>query len=144
MRQSFLVLMRFSWNLLRELGTRLPIILGDSTILRENIYTLSSVSRRTDNQKSTKIGEPLTKNLRKLENRRLSCQSFSEILRISEIVWPETHQNLPLVMSVTLYSLKVLQILISPHPVWNYSLDWLSPCPTWKNRMFASMLTVQE
>jgi hypothetical protein len=80
--------------LLRELGTRLTIILGDSTILQENIYTLSSVSRRTTNQKSTKIGEPLTKNLQKLENRRLSCQSFSEILRISENVWPETRHNL--------------------------------------------------
>jgi hypothetical protein len=86
--------MRFSSNLLRELGTRLPIILGDSMILRENIYTLSSVSRRTTNQKSTKIGEPLTKSLRKLENCRLSCQSFSEILRILENVWPETRQNL--------------------------------------------------
>jgi hypothetical protein len=58
-----------------------------------NIYTLSSVSRRTANQKSTKIGELLTKNLQKMENRRLSCQSFSEILRILEIVWPELRQN---------------------------------------------------
>ncbi len=92
--------------LLRELGTRSPIILGDSTILRENIYTLSSVSRRTANQKSTKIGELLTKNLRKLENRRLSCQSFSEILRISEIVWPETHQNLKELSKIKGASLK--------------------------------------
>jgi hypothetical protein len=48
-----------------------------------NIYTLSSVSRRT-----------ITKNLRKLENCMLICQSFSEILRISENVWPETRQSL--------------------------------------------------
>jgi hypothetical protein len=40
------------------------------------------------------LGEPLTKNLPKLENRRLSCQSFYEILRISENVWPEMPQNL--------------------------------------------------
>jgi hypothetical protein len=30
----------------------------------------------------------------KLENRRLSCQSFSEILRILEQIWSETHHNL--------------------------------------------------
>ncbi len=48
-----------------------------------NIYTLSSVSWRTANQKSTKI-----------ENHRPSCQSFSEVLRILENVWPETLQNL--------------------------------------------------
>jgi hypothetical protein len=38
--------------------------------------------------------KPLTKNLRILENRQLSRQPFSEILRISETVWPETHKNL--------------------------------------------------
>jgi hypothetical protein len=39
-------------------------------------------------------GGPLTQKKGKLENRRLSCQSFSEILRISENVWYETHQYL--------------------------------------------------
>jgi hypothetical protein len=37
---------------------------------------------------------PLTQNKEKLENRELSCQSFLEILRISEKVWHETHQYL--------------------------------------------------
>jgi hypothetical protein len=84
----------------------LPIIIRDSTILQENIYTLSSVSQRTANQKSTKIGEPLTKNLQKLENHRLSCQSFSEILRISENVWPETHKKLKELSKIKGASLK--------------------------------------
>ncbi len=55
--------------LIRELVALLPIILGDSTILRE-IFTPWAAF----------FGEPLTKNLQKLENRRLSCQKFSEIL----------------------------------------------------------------
>ncbi len=40
------------------------------------------------------LGEPLTQNKEKLENRLLSCQSFSEIRRISEKDWYETHQYL--------------------------------------------------
>jgi len=43
---------------------------------------------------STFLGETLTQKIRKLENRWLKCQSFSEILRISEKVWHETLQNL--------------------------------------------------
>jgi hypothetical protein len=37
------------------------------------------------------LGEPLTQNKEKLENHVLSCQTFSEILQISENVWYETH-----------------------------------------------------
>jgi hypothetical protein len=40
------------------------------------------------------LGGLLTQKIGKLENCRLSCQSFSEILRISEKVWYETHQYL--------------------------------------------------
>jgi hypothetical protein len=38
------------------------------------------------------LGGPLTQKKGKLENRGLSCYSFSEILQISEKVWFETHQ----------------------------------------------------
>jgi hypothetical protein len=40
------------------------------------------------------LGEPLTQTKEKMENRLLSCQSFSEILRISEKDCYETHQYL--------------------------------------------------
>ncbi len=36
------------------------------------------------------LGRPLTQKKGKLENRRLSCQSFTEIIQISEKVWYET------------------------------------------------------
>jgi hypothetical protein len=38
------------------------------------------------------LGRPLTQKKEKLENCRISCQTFTEILRISEKVWYETHQ----------------------------------------------------
>jgi hypothetical protein len=38
------------------------------------------------------LGGRLTQKKEKLENRGLSCQSLSEICRISEKVWSETHQ----------------------------------------------------
>ncbi len=40
------------------------------------------------------LGGPLNQKKGKLDNRGFSCQSFSEILRISEKVWYETHQYL--------------------------------------------------
>jgi hypothetical protein len=52
------------------------------------------------------LGEPLTQNAEKLENRVLSCQSFSEILRKSEKVWYETHQYLKLLSKIEETSLK--------------------------------------
>jgi hypothetical protein len=48
------------------------------------------------------LGGPLTQNKEKLENRELSCQSFSEILRISEKVWHETHQHLKCLFNLIL------------------------------------------
>ncbi len=48
-----------------------------------NIFNLSNVSRRTANQKSTKIGEP-----------RAQLPILLRVLRISKNVWPEMHQNL--------------------------------------------------
>ncbi len=54
-------------NVLGELLNWLSIILGDSTNLLE-------------------VLTPFTQNKEKLENRVLSCQAFSEILRISEKV----------------------------------------------------------
>ncbi len=70
-------------NILGEPRNKLSIILGDSTNLRE-VLTPFAVF----------LGGPLTQNKEKLENRKLSCQSFSEILHISEKVWHETHQYL--------------------------------------------------
>ncbi len=70
-------------NILGEPRNKLSIILGDSTNLRE-VLTPFAVF----------LGGPLTQNKEKLENRELSCQSFSEILRISEKVRHETHQYL--------------------------------------------------
>ncbi len=70
-------------NILREPRNKLSIILGDSTNLREILTPFAAF-----------LGGPLTQNKEKLENRELSCQSFSEILRISEKVWHETHQYL--------------------------------------------------
>jgi hypothetical protein len=60
-------------NILREPLNWLSIILGDSTNLRV-VLTPFVVF----------LGELLTQNKEKLENRVLSCQSFSEIRKISE------------------------------------------------------------
>jgi hypothetical protein len=70
-------------NILGEPQNKLSIILGDSTNLREALTPFA-----------TFLGGPLTQNKEKLENRELSCQSFSEILRISEKVLYEMHQYL--------------------------------------------------
>ncbi len=56
---------------------------------------LSSVSRRTVNQKSMKIGEPWAR-----------WQSLSEIPRILEKFWTETHQNLKWLSQIEGTSLK--------------------------------------
>jgi hypothetical protein len=68
-------------NILGEPLNWLSIIPGDSTNLREVLTPFAAF-----------LGGPLTQNEEKLENRLLSCQSFLEILRISEKVWYETHQ----------------------------------------------------
>jgi hypothetical protein len=68
-------------NILREPRNKLSIILRDSTNLRELLIPFAAF-----------VGGPLTQNKEKLENRELSCKSFSEILRISEKIWLETHQ----------------------------------------------------
>ncbi len=71
--------------LLKILGeplNKLSIILG-VTNLREVLTPFAAF-----------LGGPLTQNKEKLDNRELSCQSFSEIRRISEKVWHETHQYL--------------------------------------------------
>jgi hypothetical protein len=52
------------------------------------------------------LGGPLTQNKEKLENCGLSCQSFSEILRISEKVWYGTHQYLKYLSKIEKPSLK--------------------------------------
>jgi hypothetical protein len=73
----------------------LSIVLGDSTILQEVLTPFAAF-----------LGEPLTQNKEKLENRVLNCQSFSEILRISEKVWYGTHQYLKLLSKIKETSLK--------------------------------------
>jgi hypothetical protein len=70
-------------NILGEPRNWFSIILGDSTNLREKFTPFAAF-----------LGGLLTQKKEKLENRRLSCQSFSEILRISEKVWYGTHQYL--------------------------------------------------
>jgi hypothetical protein len=60
-------------NVLREPLNWVSIILGDSTNLREVLTPFAAF-----------LGEPLTHNKDKLENRVFSCHSFSEIHRISE------------------------------------------------------------
>jgi hypothetical protein len=60
-------------NILGEPRNKLSIILGDSMNIREVLTPFTALPRG-----------PLTQNKEKLENRELSCQSFSEILRISE------------------------------------------------------------
>jgi hypothetical protein len=70
-------------NILGEPLNWFSIILGDSTNLREVLTPFAAFLRKQ-----------LTQNKEKSENRVLSCQSFSEILWISEKVWYETHQYL--------------------------------------------------
>jgi hypothetical protein len=70
-------------NILGEPRNKLSIILGDSTNIREVLAPFAAF-----------LGGQRTQNKEKSENRELSCQSFSEILRISEKVWHETHQYL--------------------------------------------------
>jgi hypothetical protein len=65
-------------NILGELRNQLSNI-GE---LRNH---LSNILGDVKNPQEVKTG--------KLENRGLSCQSFSEILRISEKIWHETNQN---------------------------------------------------
>jgi hypothetical protein len=82
-------------NILGEPLNWLSIILGDSTNLREVLTPFAAF-----------LGEPLTQNKEKLENRGLSCQSFLEILRISKKVWYETDQYLKLLSKIKDISLK--------------------------------------
>ena len=82
-------------NILWEPLNWLSIILGDSTNLREVLTPFAAF-----------LGEPLTQNKEKLENRVLSCQSFSKILQISENVWYGTHQYLKLLSKIEETSLK--------------------------------------
>jgi hypothetical protein len=70
-------------NILGELQNWLSIALGDSTKLREVLTPFAAF-----------LGGPLTQKKEKLENHRLSCQSFSEILHISQKVWYGMHQYL--------------------------------------------------
>jgi hypothetical protein len=82
-------------NILGEPLNWLSIIFGDSTNLREVLTPFAAF-----------LGEPLTQNKGKLKNRVVSCQSFSEILRISKKVWYETHQYLKLQSKIGYTSLK--------------------------------------
>jgi hypothetical protein len=70
-------------NILGEPRNKLSIILGDSTNLREVLTPFAAF-----------LEGPLTQNKEKLENHELGCQSFSEILRISEKDWHKMHQYL--------------------------------------------------
>jgi hypothetical protein len=83
-------------NILEEPLNWLSIILGDSTNLREVLTPFAAF-----------LGGPLTQNKEKLENRLLSCQSFSEIRRISEKAWYETHQYLKLLSKIEETYLKI-------------------------------------
>jgi hypothetical protein len=75
--------LRLLKNILGEPRNWLSIILGDSANLREVLTPFAAF-----------LGEPLTQKKEKLENRGLSYESFSEILRISEKIWCGTHQYL--------------------------------------------------
>ncbi len=59
-------------NILGEPRNKLSIILGDSTNIREVLTPFAAL-----------LGGPLTQNKEKWENSGLSCQSFSEIRKIS-------------------------------------------------------------
>ncbi len=71
----------------------------ESPVLGEGLATESPV-----------LGEGLAtespNSRRRIGNYVLSCQSFSEILRISEKVWPETRQNLKYLSKIKGASLK--------------------------------------
>ncbi len=82
-------------NILGEPLNQLSIILGDSQNLREVLTPFAAF-----------LGELLTQNKEKLENRVLNCQSLSDILRISEKVWYETYQYLKLLSKIEETSLK--------------------------------------
>jgi hypothetical protein len=84
-------------NILREPLNWLSINLGDSTNLREVLTPFAAF-----------LGGPLTQNKEKLENHILSCQTFSEILRIFEKVWYEAHQYLKYYYSKYLFPLFTL------------------------------------
>ncbi len=60
-------------NILGEPRNKLSIILGDSTNIWEVLTPFAAF-----------LGGLLTQNKENLENRELSCQSFSEILQIFE------------------------------------------------------------
>jgi hypothetical protein len=70
-------------NILGGLWNQLSIIIGDPKNHQEVLTHLAAY-----------LGGLLTQKTGKLENRGLSCQSFSKILRISEKVSHETHQKL--------------------------------------------------
>jgi hypothetical protein len=82
-------------NILGEPLNWLSIIPGDSTNLREILTPFAGF-----------LGEPLTQNKEKLENRVINCQSFLEILRISEKIWYGTRQYLKLLYKIEETSLK--------------------------------------
>jgi hypothetical protein len=88
-------MLMFLLNILGEPLNWLAIILGDSTNLREVLTPFAAF-----------LGEPLTQNKEKLENRVLHCQSFSEILRISEKIWYGTRQYWKLLSKIEETSLK--------------------------------------
>jgi hypothetical protein len=83
-------------NILGEPLNWLPIILGDSTNLRDVLTPFAAV-----------LGELLTQNKEKLENRVFNCQSFLEIRRISEKIWYGTRQYLKLLSKIKETSLKL-------------------------------------
>jgi hypothetical protein len=98
-------------NILGETLNWLSIILVDSTNLREVLTPFAAF-----------LGEPLTQTKEKLENRVLNCQSFSEILRISEKIWYGTHQNLKLLSKIEETSLKFKNQKRFPfRPIWIHS-----------------------
>ncbi len=98
-------------NILEEPLDWLSIILGDSTNLREVLTPFAAFLR-----------EPLTQNKEKLENRVVSCQSFLEIIRISEKVWYETHQYLKLLSKIEDTSLQFkYQKRLPFRPIWIHS-----------------------
>ncbi len=91
-------------NILGKPRNKLSIILGDSTNIREVLIPFAAF-----------LGGPLIQNKEKMENRELSCQSFSEILRISEKIWHETHQYLKQLSQIKEPSLKFKKTRSSSH-----------------------------
>jgi cytidylate kinase len=66
----------------------------ESMVLGEGLATESTVLQECSSKTSVCLQEACKINKLLSENRGLSFQSFSEILRISEKVFLETHQNL--------------------------------------------------